>query len=611
MNNRRRSTVTYLLIIYALLVVVVALIFLVRHHFFVKNLYKYQEFVSGEHGQKVFPLLEAHQSLNVGWAHYETDLPSNSYMYFSKEKARGKIRIGMFGDSFMQGSEVELGFDFPSFLQQKFIENGYENVEVINFGVHGYGMHQAFLLWKYLGKSYELDYTVFMPFHIHAARDRSFVFLYNNFGPIHARYILQDGALQLVPVLGSTRVEAGMVYNAILPPWDYVRYDEKPPSFLRALLPIRKTLPINPFYYHLNQAEAEILKTYALLFRELGQHDTTSIVICNSWVFCDLKQEVSSQWPIFFPSQVLKYVAKAPSVYTAPRVHLSALGNQLRANELFYFLMKSQEPELKVLDIIPNPLRRFTPSNGPPLSEYQSVEVQIHGHSVASFMGRRSGDPSSNYAEGTDFRKDRVASLLWIAGDKNLKMIPVPFLLSDQEAVYLQFDINRKQIHIPIGRIHASSPYVGSLELVGRAANQCFSVTGLEGEICFGQPDWSYVTLERQNSIDNLAVVVGKTKQSILRVPPAGFKAQTVQTIKQFMKKQKRQYFRLKPTISKFVMLRVQSGQFTNIETIKDTGTIDLAIKSMDGEVLTYPIVRYQIIKDGVSHIEPSKGFVF
>lgn len=52
----------------------------------------------------------------------------------------GTLRIAAFGDSFTHGDDVENGEDWPSIL-----ERGGEGREVMNFGVPGYGLDQAFL----------------------------------------------------------------------------------------------------------------------------------------------------------------------------------------------------------------------------------------------------------------------------------------------------------------------------------------------------------------------------------------------------------------------------------------------------------------------------------
>lgn len=70
------------------------------------------------------------------------------------------IRIGLFGDSFMHSDDVyfeeSLAFHLENELQEKGV-----SAEVINFGVSGYDMTQAYLRYKTEGVNYELDIVLF------------------------------------------------------------------------------------------------------------------------------------------------------------------------------------------------------------------------------------------------------------------------------------------------------------------------------------------------------------------------------------------------------------------------------------------------------------------
>ncbi|MGB0910102.1 MAG: hypothetical protein ACPGYT_07040 [Nitrospirales bacterium] len=550
------------------------------------------------HEEKAFPTLTNEQSVNLGWAHTQSTAPINSYIHFSSKKPEGTIRIGVFGDSFVQGVEAELGFDFASFLQGTYKENGYDNIEVINFGVHSYGVHQAFLLWKYAGQSYELDYTIFMPLQFHRKRDRSFVFLYNHFAPVHARYILVDKQLQLLPVVGETRAKAGEHYNSIFSSIKYVRYDEKPPAFLRALVPMSRTLTHNPFYYRNDEPNKEILTTYALLFQELANSDTTSIVICNSKIICDIENKIAGKSPMFLKSQIPKYIADAPLLYTAPRTHLSAFGNQLRSDELFSFLVKDEKQELKVIQIDANSTPPYIPSQEPPLYESETIGIELQGHQVATFMTHRTGEPRWTFDEVLDFQKDKIASLLRITNDKSLRMIPTTSILIDQEPVFLLFELDNKPIRLPIGIVHASSPYIGTIELFGRDVNECLSIKQSKGQVCFGQSDWTQVNFEAQGTIHNVEVVIGKRNEIILHAKANGVKGQFIQLIKKWLGKNVMERVQLNPSTSKFSMPRAVKGQFLSINDITNQqGTIDLVTRSPKGEVFHHQMIPYKILQ--------------
>ena len=62
---------------------------------------------------------------------------------YTREKPKGKKRIAILGDSFTSGLEVESDSVFTEILEQKLTD-----VEVLNFGVNGYGLTQEYLLLK-------------------------------------------------------------------------------------------------------------------------------------------------------------------------------------------------------------------------------------------------------------------------------------------------------------------------------------------------------------------------------------------------------------------------------------------------------------------------------
>ncbi len=65
---------------------------------------------------------------------------------YSPKPAEDTLRIALFGDSCVAGSEVNSDDVWASRLEQWLIQAGVKT-EVLNFGVAGYGMDQAFLRW--------------------------------------------------------------------------------------------------------------------------------------------------------------------------------------------------------------------------------------------------------------------------------------------------------------------------------------------------------------------------------------------------------------------------------------------------------------------------------
>jgi len=84
---------------------------------------------------------------------------SAPYEYSSRPE-EGVLRVALFGDSFTHGDEVDFFRTWGYFLERDLIENGV-TAEVLNFGVGGYGIGQAYLRWKLLGGDFHPDIAVF------------------------------------------------------------------------------------------------------------------------------------------------------------------------------------------------------------------------------------------------------------------------------------------------------------------------------------------------------------------------------------------------------------------------------------------------------------------
>ncbi len=79
---------------------------------------------------------------------------------YSQTPAPNVIRMAAFGDSFTAGDDVPVEASWPYLLEQNLRERGWQ-VEVLNFGVNGYGMDQAYLLWQQYGEDYQPDLVIF------------------------------------------------------------------------------------------------------------------------------------------------------------------------------------------------------------------------------------------------------------------------------------------------------------------------------------------------------------------------------------------------------------------------------------------------------------------
>jgi hypothetical protein len=100
----------------------------------------------------------------LGWAPRPNARSQNGLYRYNSQSLRaegayapvpveGTIRIALFGDSFIHGDEVPFEHTVGYLLEQRLRAAG-DTVEVLNFGVGGYGTDQALLRWRALGKTF-------------------------------------------------------------------------------------------------------------------------------------------------------------------------------------------------------------------------------------------------------------------------------------------------------------------------------------------------------------------------------------------------------------------------------------------------------------------------
>ena len=371
----------------------------------------------------------------------------------------------MFGDSCIFGDETADGHDVASFLQQQFIDAGLPQIEVINFGVSGFGVHQAYLLWQALGRKYECDYAVFYPLLWHVDRDRRFL-QPRNYSPLHARFIYRGRSLKLVPVLGRTRAEAMRIFYQPIPPWRYLRFDSNPPSYLNALLPNNVERGKNPFYYRPFAAPVEeAATTYGLIFNELERQVATVIAVISQIELEPTTQHISAPNVHILRSRLLSSIEHA--VYEAPHGHLSALGNELRATELFHFIRETTNPTVNVLKI------RSAHSESPwqgtvePLHCYTSVAAGLQHSPIMGFVQW----DNRRYLTWSDicvpFHGSQFASLLELPGADaaQLRFLPLTFLMKEGTPLTLSLDTGSKRFELPIGKLETNGGVIGRMVL--------------------------------------------------------------------------------------------------------------------------------------------------
>jgi len=117
---------------------------------------------------------------------------------YDKQPAPDSVRIAAFGESFTYGAEVQLGENWAKLMPE--LEPA---LEILNYGVGGYGLDQAFLRYLKVGGDFQPDVVLIGYMSENMARSVSVFrpFLVPQGGGIYTkpRFRLEDGKLVLLP----------------------------------------------------------------------------------------------------------------------------------------------------------------------------------------------------------------------------------------------------------------------------------------------------------------------------------------------------------------------------------------------------------------------------
>jgi hypothetical protein len=121
---------------------------------------------------------------------------------YGKQPSADTLRIALFGDSFTNGAEVTNDETWGVFTEAALRDAG-RAVEVLNFGVNGYGIDQAYLRWRYRGAEYKPDVVVFGLQLENAKRNTNLIRpMYTrtteNLPFAKPRFVLESGELRLI-----------------------------------------------------------------------------------------------------------------------------------------------------------------------------------------------------------------------------------------------------------------------------------------------------------------------------------------------------------------------------------------------------------------------------
>ena len=298
---------------------------------------------------------------------------------YSYEHSKDTFRIVFIGDSFTHGNEVVFEKSWPYLIEKKLNRAGLV-AQIINLGVGGYGMDQAYLRWKTLGKKFQADLVVFGLQMENVRRNvniiRPVYFPAANLAFSKPRFILTDDSLELinVPPIAPNEIPNLLANFEKWPlsshEYFYKRDDYKPRWYLKSkfialirelLFPdrslnLRPPLGIRSGIYPLVEEPAKVtLKIIDVLQKETAKDSSDLLLVHLPHIwglgyyrkygtvpYLDLLDEINRNFKMVdtkeaFMSRSKKY--KNDDFYLS--FHYSELGNEIVADTLAKFIIQN------------------------------------------------------------------------------------------------------------------------------------------------------------------------------------------------------------------------------------------------------------------------------
>jgi len=422
-------------------------------------------------GAEPFPSPE--QEKDLGWFHANEQ--SDFFVRVSTARPRGVLRIGVFGESNVAGIGVGDGEAFPALLEAEFRSRGIRNVQVVSFAVGGYGAHQAHMLWRYAAQDYGLDVIVFCFWPFLPERDTAFLAPWSQqqtgSQELHARYVVAEGGLRRVSIPGPTRLASVRRYWSWIPNWTDARYSRQTPLFIRRLLPKRRQLVGNPFYYDRGRdLEAEALETYRLILRDLSRSGKAVVAWYDPrpWGEDFRRTALAGQEPNVVGLASLGVSegngAGVRSLLRASDGHISAVTQRNIARELFAVLTGAESVEFESYRWAPPAKGAVQPA--PPscaaLRDCGPVRTTLGGREILRLQ-----PVSPKKTDGFDPRSADAASLLIVEAKQPLFYV-LDSRLHAKSSLGIRLSVGGEELSIPLGPIEMLAPVLGRVRIPER-----------------------------------------------------------------------------------------------------------------------------------------------
>jgi hypothetical protein len=279
------------------------------------------------------------------------------------------LRIAIFGDSFTHGDDVSYENTWGYYLQQKLAQRGI-HAEVLNFGVGGYGIDQAFLQWQTFGKKFNPRIVIFGFQAENILRDvncfRTIYYVTSGIPFAKPRFIINQGRLELtnVPtprpeqvVQAIRTVATSGLRESFYIPADYretIWYKSRLVSFIESFLTVNPSRFRQHYIdqYMIDKEPGQLALWIIKAFRDEAEQshqkfavlnlpqgrDLISLVQDNFYTYSGLLKALQDkQIALIDPAPELRAMVARASIDAIQKNHYTSLGNAVIADAVLRY----------------------------------------------------------------------------------------------------------------------------------------------------------------------------------------------------------------------------------------------------------------------------------
>jgi len=295
----------------------------------------------------------------------------------SKIPSTGTLRIAIFGDSFTFGDDVPFKNTWGYYLEDKLRKHGV-NAEVLNFGMAGYGIDQAFLRWQNKGRLYLPQIVILGLCTENKDRNtnliRPFYRCQRGMPFSKPRFVEEGGKLKLLNVPSLPPEKLLPVINKPVS-WNLIKYEEwynhddynksvlyksRLYSFVARIIDkINDSINIYRYKHKVNFENNESVSLALKIIQEFkkdaqsnkakfyvvflpGKNEIKALSKSNNLFFVKLLDRLDLEATVIRPEYKMLQQANKFGIDTLFKGHYTSLGNGLVADSILEYLLKEE-----------------------------------------------------------------------------------------------------------------------------------------------------------------------------------------------------------------------------------------------------------------------------